>query len=121
MKTGDGRPLPAHPKAQTNRELDRLELVLPQLKAVEAERDALLKPVSDNGARCARGDAGAAEGGGTGIYGNTLRLKGFSAASATEGNWRHYGGLAPTPWQSGSVAHEQGVSPRPAIRGCERR
>ena len=36
LKTGDGRPLPAHLKAQINRELDRLELVLPQLKAVEA-------------------------------------------------------------------------------------
>ena len=47
LKTGDGRPLPAHLKAQISRELDRLELVLPQLKAVEAERDALLKPVSE--------------------------------------------------------------------------
>jgi len=47
LKTGDGRPLPAHLKAQIGRELDRLELVLPQLKAVEAERDALLKPVSE--------------------------------------------------------------------------
>ena len=40
LKTGDGRALPAHLKAQISRELDRLELVLPQLKAVEAERDA---------------------------------------------------------------------------------
>ena len=32
LKTGDGRPLPAHLKAQISRELDRLELVLPQLK-----------------------------------------------------------------------------------------
>ena len=47
LKTGDGRPLPAHLKAQISRELDRLELVLPQLKAVEAERDALLKPMSE--------------------------------------------------------------------------
>jgi transposase len=50
LKTGDGRPLPAHLKAQISRELDRLELVLPQLKAVEAERDALLKPVSEGSA-----------------------------------------------------------------------
>ena len=34
LKTGDGRPLPAHLKAQISRELDRLELVLPQLRAV---------------------------------------------------------------------------------------
>ena len=42
--TGDGRPLPAHLKAQISRELDQLELTLQQLKAVEAERDALLAP-----------------------------------------------------------------------------
>src|SRR5947208_5829148 len=39
--TGDGRPLPACLKAQISRELDRLELLIEQVKAVEAERDAL--------------------------------------------------------------------------------
>jgi transposase len=42
LQTGDGRPLPKHLKAQIRRELDRLELLLGQVKAVEAERDALL-------------------------------------------------------------------------------
>ena len=42
LQTGDGRPLPLHLKAQVRRELDRLELLLAQIKAVEAERDALL-------------------------------------------------------------------------------
>jgi transposase len=41
LKTGDGRVLPDHLKAQISRELDRLELLLGQIKAVEAERDAL--------------------------------------------------------------------------------
>src|SRR3712207_3197727 len=41
LTTGDGRPLPAHLKAQIGRELDRLELTLQQLRVVEAERDAL--------------------------------------------------------------------------------
>jgi hypothetical protein len=40
LKTGDGRPLPPHLKSQIGRELDRLELLLGQIKAVEAERDA---------------------------------------------------------------------------------
>ncbi len=40
--TGDGRPLPECLKAQIGRELDRLELLIEQVKAVEAERDALL-------------------------------------------------------------------------------
>ena len=47
LRTGDGRPLPVHLKAQIIRELDRLEVLLEQLKAVEAERDALLKPATD--------------------------------------------------------------------------
>ena len=42
LQTGDGRRLPPHLKAQVCRELDRLELLLEQIKAVEAERDALL-------------------------------------------------------------------------------
>jgi transposase len=39
---GDGRLLPDHLKAQVCRELDRLELLLEEIKAVEAERDVLL-------------------------------------------------------------------------------
>src|SRR5271169_4099558 len=50
LRTGDGRPLPVHLKAQIMRELDRLEVLLEQLKSVEAERDALLKPASDEAA-----------------------------------------------------------------------
>ena len=42
LMTGDGRPLPEGLKAQIRRELDRLELLIEQVKAVEAERDALL-------------------------------------------------------------------------------
>src|SRR5829696_4128398 len=40
--TGEGRPLPECLKAQIGRELDRLELLIEQAKAVEAERDAVL-------------------------------------------------------------------------------
>jgi transposase len=42
LMTGDGRALPAHLKTQISRELDRLELLLDHIKAVEGERDALL-------------------------------------------------------------------------------
>jgi transposase len=41
LRTGDGRLLPKHLKAQIGRELARLEQLLEQIKAVEAERDAL--------------------------------------------------------------------------------
>jgi transposase len=108
LKTGDGRPLPMHLKAQISRELDRLEVILTQLTAVEAERDALL--ASTNG----EVPAPAAM---------LLQLKGIGAEFATilwsEGLFRSfanrrqvaaYAGLAPTPWKSGSIDHEQGVS-----------
>src|SRR5271167_4339336 len=42
LTTGDGRTLPTHLKIQISRELDRLELLLDQIKRAEAERDALL-------------------------------------------------------------------------------
>src|SRR5215469_5042998 len=54
LRTGDGRPLPAHMKAQVGRELDRLELLFEQIKAVEVERDAMLAAAPVGGpARCA--------------------------------------------------------------------
>jgi len=108
LQTGDGRPLPEHLKAQVRRELDRLELLLEQIKAVEAERDVMLAEEH------AVAPAPAAM---------LLDIKGigpeFAAILWSEGLFRHfnnrrqvaaYAGLAPTPWQSGSVDREQGVS-----------
>jgi transposase len=109
LTTGDGRPLPVHLKAQISRELDRLELLLEQIKAVETERDHLLA--------CADEGAGAAP------PTRLLPLKGIGQEAAavlwSEGLFRTfanrrqvaaYAGLAPTPWKSGSVDREQGVS-----------
>jgi transposase len=108
LTTGDGRPLPAHLKAQISRELDRLELILQQLKAVEAERDALLAP---------KGEAApapvAALAGLRGIgpeFATVLWLECFFRSFSNRRQVAAYAGLAPTPWQSGSVNHEQGVS-----------
>jgi transposase len=108
LQTGDGRPLPDHLKAQARRELDRIELLLVQIKAVETERDALLATEhGDTPAPAAM----------------LLDIKGigpeFAAILWSEGLFRHfdnrrqvaaYAGLAPTPWQSGSIDREQGVS-----------
>lgn len=106
LQTGDGRPLPDNLKAQVRRELDRLELLIEQIKAVESERDELLaaKQVATPAAML-------------------LDIKGigpeFAAILWSEGLFRHfdnrrqiaaYAGLAPTPWQSGSIDREQGVS-----------
>jgi transposase len=108
LTTGDGRPLPAHLKAQIGRELDRLGLTLQQLKAVEAARDALLAP---------KGEAApapvAALAGLRGIgpeFAAVLWLECFFRTFSNRRQVAAYAGLAPTPWQSGSVDHEQGVS-----------
>ena len=115
LKTGDGRPLPAHLKAQVGRELDRLELLIGQIKAVEAERDAMLAAAPVGSAHFADCKQPAPA--------MLLNLKGigpeFAAVLWSEGLSRHfdnrrqvaaYAGLAPSPWQSGSVDYDQGVS-----------
>jgi transposase len=110
LRTGDGRALPPHLEAQISRGLDRLELLLEQIKAVEAAREALLAAAANE----------------TGVPpppALLLGLKGigpdFAATLWTEGLARNfsnrrqvaaYAGLAATPWQSGAVLHEQGIS-----------
>ena len=104
----DRRALPQHLKALVNRELDRLEFLLKQIKAVEAARDALL--AEEQTAKLAPAPM-------------LLDIKGigpeFAAILWWEGLFRHfenrrqiaaYAGLAPTPWQSGAVDREQEVS-----------
>jgi transposase len=117
LRTGDGLPLPEHLKRQIKRELDRLELLLEHIKAVEAERDAMLAAEREG-----RVHTPAAM---------LMDLKGIGAEFATvlwtEGLFRKfdnrrqvaaYAGLAPTPWQSGTVNREQGVgkSGNPRLR-----
>jgi transposase len=107
LRTGDGRPLPRHLKAQIGRELDRLELVLEQFRAVEGElRQVIVTAEAE-----------------TPMPRMLMALKGianeFATILWTECLYRHfdnrrqvaaYAGLAPTPWQSGSIDREQGVS-----------
>jgi transposase len=108
LQTGDRRRLPSHLKTQLSRELDRLEMLLAQIKAVEAERNALLAAESNSR---------------PGPAAMLLGIKGigpeFASVLCSEGLFRNfdnrrqlaaYAGLAPTPWQSGSIDREQGVS-----------
>lgn len=109
LRTGDGRPLPDHLKAEILREIDRLELTLVQLRTVERERDALLGEATES----VSGTAPAA----------LLQLRGIGPELASvlwfEGLFRHfnnrrqvaaYAGLAPSPWQSGETGREQGIT-----------
>lgn len=108
LRTGDGRPLPQHLKAQIGRELDRLELILQQIRSVETERDALLSP-SKNGAPAPGAMLKSLKGIGPEFAG-VLWSEGLYRSFSNRRQVAAYAGLAPTPWQSGSVAHEQGVS-----------
>ena len=108
LRTGDGRPLGLRLKAEIGRELDRMDLVLRQIAAVEADRDALVRPDhADAEAPAAR----------------LMKLRGigpeFAAVLWLEGLFRRfanrrqlaaYAGLAPSPWQSGRVDREQGIA-----------
>ena len=98
-----------HLKTQISRELNWLGPLLDQIKRAEAERDALLVAQQ------------AAAPGPTGRM--LLHLQGHRRGVRRQplvgGAIRHfdnrrqlasYAGLAPTPWQSGSVDREQGVS-----------
>jgi transposase len=106
LVTGDGRPLPKALKAQISRELDRLELLIEQIGNVETARDGMLAAAEQSAAPAL-----------------LLNLRGigpeFAAVLWSEGLSRRfdnrrqvaaYAGLAPTPWQSGQVSQDQGVS-----------
>jgi transposase len=114
MRTGDGRELPAHMKEQIGRELDRLELVLTQLEAVEAARDALLaEAAAKSGRNGAVGTPVAMLMALKGIgeeFAAVLWLEGFCRSFSNRRQVAAYAGLAATPWRSGSIRHEQGVS-----------
>jgi transposase len=110
LKTGDGRPLPPHLKAQISRELDRLELLIEQIKAVEAERDVLFVPTTKTGhAPAPRTMLIDLRGIGP-EFAAVLWSEFLHRSFANRKQVASYAGLAPTPWQSGSVVHEQGVS-----------
>jgi transposase len=110
LETGDGHPLLPNLKTEVVRTLDRLELLLDQIKAVEATRNTIIAAATQ--AMDVPAEAG-----------QLMRLKGvgpdFAEILWSEGLFRHfdnrrqlasYAGLTPTPWQSGSISHEQGVS-----------
>jgi transposase len=106
LLTGDGRPLPAHLKAQISRELDRLELVLEQLSAVEHERDALIEAASETAPPAM---LMALKGIGAEIA-EVLHAEAFYRQFANRRQLGAYAGLAATPWKSGKIDREQGVS-----------
>ena len=108
LRTGDGRDLPRHIKAQLLRELGRLELLIEQIKAVEAERDAVLaqeKAATTEPATMLLGIKGIGP-----EFANVIYSECLSRHFDNRRQVASYAGLAASPWQSGSINREQGVS-----------
>jgi len=108
LRTGLGDPLPRHLKAQIGRELDRLELLNQQITAVERERAELMDPEkSPDTAKIAA--LAAFKGIGPEIA-TKLYLEAFYRKFDNRRQLGSYSGLTPSPWSSGQVDHEQGIS-----------
>ncbi len=110
LTTHDGRPVPRHLKQEILREIDRLELALKQIHEVEAERDAVAASETPrDGAET--------------MIGQLMRLRSVGPETATVlvrevfyrsfANWREvaaYAGLTPSPYRSGGMNRDQGIS-----------
>jgi transposase len=108
LRTGDGRELPPMLKAEIRRELDRLAQVTAQLAAVERARDALVRTESEepnNPAALLLKFKGIGP-----EFASLLWLESLFRSFANRRQVAAYGGLAPSPWQSGGVERDQGIS-----------
>jgi transposase len=119
LVTGDGRSLGPRLRDEIRREIARLRIVIDQLKAVSAERDAIARVRKVDAAPAERdaADADAA------MIAALARIKGVgpndSSVLVREAFWRRFNnrrelaawsGLAPTPWASGAVSRDQGIA-----------
>ena len=110
LRRPGGGPLPAHAKARLARLLDRLELVLEQIKVLEEARDAVVAQDA-----VPRSEA-------EGLVRRLVGVKGIGPELATLLAWEAfvrpfrdrralaaYAGLAGTPFDSGDKRREQGI------------
>lgn len=115
--TGDGRPLGIRLKRELTRELERLGVARAQIKQVEAERDTVVEKGRTEGALVGQKDQAGA------MIALLNRLKGIGTNDASilvrEAFWRDFrnrrelgswSGLVPSPWSSGSVSRDQGIT-----------
>jgi hypothetical protein len=119
LTTGDGRPLPCHVKREIERELDRLELVMRQIREVECERDAMLETATEDTVDSASARLLQLRGIGPSSLASSMPRR-SSVTSAIDGrllamqDWRHRHGKA-ARWTANRAC------PRPATRSCARR
>jgi len=111
LHTPDGQPLPPRLKAEILRELQRLELAMEMIKAIEAERDAIASAKTETEHTSAK------------KIQDLVKIKSIGPEFATilvgEVFYRSfdnrkqlggYVGLTPAHFQSGSMSRDQGIS-----------
>jgi len=114
LTTGDGRALGPRLTDEIRRELARLQLVVDQLAAVEGERDRIAL------AQQAKEDMNGPD---EIMIAALARIRGVGSNDASvlvrEAFWRNFknrrqiagwSGFAPTPWASGAVSRDQGIT-----------
>ncbi len=122
LRCWDGQAVPPRLKMELIREVDRLELVIAQLREIETERDAALQVASSPTEKTAQEPTPMPALIGT-PGGQLLRLRGIGPEIASvlslEAFYRDfanrrevaaYSGLTPSPWKSGGIEVEQGIS-----------
>ena len=107
LKTGDGQPLPMRLKAELLREIELIELLIRQIAEVEVERDTVELDAEGNHspvALLARLKAIGPQ------IAAVLYLEGLYRSFANRREVAAYAGLVSTPWRSGTIDREQGIS-----------
>ena len=110
LRTAQGDALPPRVKSEIKRELHRLKLVVEMIATLEAERDAIVGDVTSTHVNAEKIRAL-----------HKLKAIGPEFAAVLVGEIFHrkfnnrrqlasYVGFAPSPFQSGNVAHDQGIS-----------
>lgn len=119
LVTGDGRHLGSRLKDEIRREIGRLRLVMDQLDHVNDERDAIAIPKRASTYDGARNEDSAD----AAMITALARIKGVGPNDASvlvrEAFWRKFAnrreiaawsGFAPTPWASGTISRDQGIT-----------
>lgn len=106
LRAGDGRPLREQLMREVRRALVRIELLEAQIKDIEAERTAMIERMTSNSPapmllrlRSIGHELAA-----------VLSFEGLNRTYANRRQLASYGGLAPTPWKSGTIDRDLGIS-----------
>jgi transposase len=109
MRCPDGQPLPPHLTGELRREAERLEMVRAQVRELEGARSAAVKAPAGRAAEIA---ASMMVLRGIGVNAATICAVEFFAWRSFK-NGKQVGscaGLTPTPYASGGISREQGIS-----------